>query len=132
MHSSDGRLAGKSLSPRDFSKPTIAILFVAALAIASIPILTHTLLPLSDYVNHLGRTYIINHIDNDPDLARFYNINWQLVPNLMIDLAMYVLSPAVDIYRAGQIYTIAVFALILGGALTLHRVLFGNWSEGRR
>lgn len=128
MHSPDARLGAKAFSHGDFKLLTIAVLFVVVMAIVSIPVLTHTLLPLSDYVNHLGRTYIINHIGSDPYLARFYAINWQLVPNLMIDLAMVVLNPIADIYRAGQIFTIAAFVLIVTGTLTLNRTLFGYWS----
>src|SRR5262249_39956922 len=109
-------------------RSTIAALFVALMVIATIPIFTHTFLPLSDYINHLGRTYIINHIGTDPDLARFYDINWQLVPNLMIDLAMLILNPLVGIYRACQIFTITAFVLILAGTLTLNRILHGYWS----
>lgn len=128
MHAPDAGSVVKISARGDFRPSTIWLLFVVLLLIASIPVLTHALPPLSDYVNHLGRTYIINHIGTDPYFARYYNANWQLVPNLMIDLAMLVLSPFADIYRAGQIYTVTAFALILGGTLTLHRVLFGTWS----
>jgi hypothetical protein len=103
-------------------------LFVALMAVASIPVVTHTLPPFSDYINHLGRTYVINHIGTDPDLARFYLVKWQVVPNLMIDVAMLVLNPFADVYRAGQIFTLTAFILILSGTLALNRALFGNWS----
>ena len=33
-----------------------------------------------------------------------------------------------DIYRAGQVFTIAAFVLILSGTLALNRALFGYWS----
>jgi hypothetical protein len=128
MHSPDTRLRSRLHSPGDFKQSTIAALFVVLIAIASIPVLTHTLPPLSDYINHLGRTYVINHAGSDPDLARFYFTNWQVLPNLMIDVAMLVLAPFMDIYRAGQVFTIAAFVAILSGTLALNRALFGYWS----
>ena len=89
MHSPDIRLRSRIHSPGDFKQSAIATLFVVLIAIASIPVITHTLLPLSDYINHLGRTYVINHAGSDPDLARFYFTKWQVLPNLMIDVAMW-------------------------------------------
>ncbi len=128
MHCPDVR-AGSTLDRSgEFSRSTIVVLFVALMAVASIPIVTHTLPPLSDYINHLGRSYVITHIDTDPDLARFYFVKWQVVPNLMIDVAMLVLNPLADVYRAGQIFTLLAFFLILSGTLALNRALFGYWS----
>jgi hypothetical protein len=128
MHSPDTRLRSRLHSPGDFKQSTIAILFLALIAIASIPIVTHTLPPLSDYLNHLGRTYVINNGGADPDLSRFYLIKWEVLPNLMIDVAMLILAPLMDIYRAGQVFLIASFILILSGTLALNRALFGYWS----
>jgi hypothetical protein len=115
-------------SPVDFKPSAIAVLFVVLIAVASIPVITHALPPLSDYLNHLGRTYVINHAGSDPDLSRYYFTKWQVLPNLMIDAAMLALNPFMDIYRAGQVFTIAAFVLILSGALALNRALFGYWS----
>ena len=112
----------------DFRPLTIAVLFVALMAAASIPIATHPLPPLADYVNHLARTHVINTIGSDPDLARFYTVDWQIIPNLMIDLVVPILHRFMDIYLAGQIYTILAFVLIGSGTLALNRALNGRWS----
>ena len=71
---------------RDFSKGQIALLFLTMAAIASIPIILHPLPPLADYINHLSRMHVIASIGSDPDLSRYYEIDWQIVPNLMMDL----------------------------------------------
>jgi hypothetical protein len=107
---------------------TIALLFVVLLTVASIPIATHQLPPLSDYVNHLARTHVIDAIGTDPDLGRYYAIEWQIIPNLMIDLIVPVLHRFMSIYLAGQIFTIAAFALIASGTLVFSRALNGRWS----
>jgi hypothetical protein len=118
----------RTKSAVDFSNRQIAILFVALAAITSIPVLLYPWPPLSDYMNHLSRMHIIATIGSDPDLSRFYEIDWQVIPNLMMDLVVPVLDRVMSIYLAGQIYTIASFVLILSGTLALNRRLYGHWS----
>ncbi|WP_234051097.1 MULTISPECIES: hypothetical protein [unclassified Xanthobacter] len=123
--------AGLRLPPRrphDLSRGLIAVLFVVCLAIAAIPILTHPIPPLSDYVNHLARMHIIAALPLDKDLARFYFLDWSILPNLMMDMVVPIIDRFTNIYLAGEIYTLMCFALITGGTLTLHRALFGSWS----
>ncbi len=112
----------------DFTGLQTAVLFVALALVAVIPIITHPLPPLADYVNHLARMHVIATIGNDPDLSRFYGIEWQIVPNLMMDLVVPVLDRFMTIYHAGQLFTIATFVIIVSGTLVLNRALFGSWS----
>src|SRR2546425_12269176 len=111
-----------------FSARQIAALFVTLAAIGSIPILLYPWPPLADYMNHLARMRVIVAIDSDPDLARFYQVQWQLIPNLMMDLIVPSLQRVMNIYLAGQTYTIMSFVLILSGTLALNRQLYGHWS----
>ncbi len=111
-----------------FGRRTIAVLFVALLAMTSIPILLHPLPPLSDYINHLARMHVIAAINSDPDLARYYEIDWQVIPNLMMDLIVPQFERLMNVYLAGQVYTLLSFVLIVSGTLALHRRLFGRWS----
>jgi len=112
----------------DFTDRQIAALFLVLAAITSIPIVLYPWPPLTDYINHLARMHIISTIGSDPDLSRFYEVNWQVIPNLMMDLVVPPLERVMNIFLAGQIYTIASFVLILSGTLTLNRRLFGHWS----
>src|SRR2546423_6343614 len=112
----------------DFSNRQVATLFIVLAAITSIPIVLYPWPPLADYINHLARMHVIAAIDSDPDLARFYQINWQIIPNLMMDLVVPALQQVMNVYLAGQIYTIASFVLILSGTLALNRQLYGHWS----
>jgi hypothetical protein len=112
----------------DISLGKVAALFILLLAITSIPIVLHPWPPMSDYINHLARMQVIANINADPDLARFYEIDWQVIPNLMMDLIVPSLMRVMNIYAAGQTYTIASFVLILSGTVALHRQLFGRWS----
>jgi len=112
----------------DFSRGQIAALFVLFSFIAAIPVLLHPLPPLSDYVNHLSRMHVIAAIGRDSDLARFYQVNWEVIPNLMMDMIVPVLVRIMSIYAAGQAYLIASFVLILSGTFALNRRLHGRWS----
>jgi hypothetical protein len=112
----------------ELSGRTVAWLLIGLLTAISIPIVMHPLPPLTDYINHLSRMYVISAIGTDPDLARFYEIHWQIIPNLMMDLIVPLLERFTNVFIAGQIYTIASFALILSGAVALNRQLFGRYS----
>src|SRR5262245_64559476 len=84
-----GILADSQPIPQDsvrFSGRQIAILFITLAAIASVPILLYPWPPLSDYINHLARMHVIATVASDRDLALFYQVQWQVIPNLMMDL----------------------------------------------
>ena len=121
-------LAGRNRRTADFTNRQIATLFIGLTVITSIPIVLYPWPPLADYINHLARMHVIATVDGDPDLARFYEVNWQIIPNLMMDLVVPVLERVMSVYLAGQIYTIASFVLILSGTLALNRQLYGHWS----
>jgi hypothetical protein len=112
----------------DVGGAAVAVLFVVLMAVVSIPVVTHPLPPLSDHFNHLARAHVIAAIGTDPDLQRFYAVEWQMVPNLMMDLVVPVLHRFMDVYRAGQVFTVMAFALILSGTLALNWALFDRWS----
>ncbi|OYX11522.1 MAG: hypothetical protein B7Z15_11670 [Rhizobiales bacterium 32-66-8] len=104
------------------------MLSLLCFALVAIPVVTHPLPPLSDYVNHLARMQIIAEGARDPDLARYYSLEWAVIPNLMMDLLVPIIDRVTNVYVAGEIYTLACFALILFGTQLLHRALFGQWS----
>jgi hypothetical protein len=112
----------------DFSRLQLVALFVVFTAIAAMPVALHPLPPISDYINHLSRMYVIAALGSDSDLSRFYQVNWQVIPNLMMDLILPVLVRVMNVYAAGQAYMIASFVLILSGAFALNRQLYGRWS----
>jgi len=112
----------------DFPPLQITVLFLALLLLITIPIWTHPLPPLADYVNHLARMHVIATGDHDTNLSRYYEIDWQIIPNLMMDLVVPILARATNIYLAGQIFTVVCFFSIASGVLLLNRSLFGRWS----
>ena len=111
-----------------FSGPQVGVLFAAMTLLISIPIWTHRLPPLSDYVNHLARMDVIATLAKNPLLANFYELDWQVIPNLTMDLIVPVLARFMNVYLAGQIFMVGMFALIISGSLALNRALFHRWS----
>jgi hypothetical protein len=120
----------KPARPRsqDFSVAQIMILFVALILLISIPIWTHPLPPLSDYVNHLARMQVIAELSNSHPIARFYELSWQVIPNLAMDIVVPPLARIVNVYLAGQIFLVLMFVVIISGVLVLNRVLIGRFS----
>ncbi|HEY2137868.1 MAG TPA: hypothetical protein VGH49_18425 [Xanthobacteraceae bacterium] len=110
------------------SGPQIAALFAALTLLISIPIWTHPLPPLADYVNHLSRMQVIATLNANPQLARFYELDWQWIPNLTMDVLVPPLAHFMNVYLAGQVFIVAMFALIISGALMLSRALVGRWT----
>jgi hypothetical protein len=111
-----------------FSGPQIAGLAAVFTLLISIPIWTHPLPPLSDYINHLARMQVIATLSKNPLLAHFYEIDWQIVPNLTMDLIVPLMAHVMKIYLAGQVYMVLMFAVIVSGVLALNRALVGRWS----
>lgn len=132
MLSPDKPIVAGPAAPRfrshGFSGGQIGVLFAAFTLLISIPIWTHPLPPLSDYVNHLSRMQVIATLAKNPKLAEFYEINWQVIPNLTMDFIVPTLAQVMNIYTAGQVYIVTMFALIISGTLVLNRVLVGRWS----
>ncbi len=114
--------------PGDFSPRTIAALFLLLSAVAAVPVLTNPLPPLSDYVNHLARMHVITVAKSDPLLANFYEVNWAVIPNLVMDLIVPVLHRWMNVYIAGEMFLISIFVITLSGTLALNRALYGYWS----
>lgn len=104
--------------------PALAVLLLAAAS----PIFSVSIPPLADYLNHLARMYVIADIDHNPVLAGFYGIEWQIIPNLIMDLIVPVLARYMDIYLAGQIFIFATLVLMLTGVQAIHYAIHRHLS----
>jgi len=111
-----------------FSAGQVMILFAALTLLISIPIWTHPLPPLSDYVNHLARMQVIAQLSKNSQIATFYELDWQVIPNLTMDIIVPPLARMMNVYLAGQLYLVGMFALMISGALVLNRSLVGRFT----
>jgi hypothetical protein len=96
----------------------VCLLVLAPLWVADIP-------PILDYPNHLARLFILAHVDDDPVLASIWQPQWDVIPDLAIDIVgpplMDVLSP----FAAGKVILAAALLLPMAGAVLYSRVAFG-------
>jgi hypothetical protein len=115
--------ADRPLRRRGVRRPAILIGLIIVMIAVSIPVVTHPLPPLSDYINNLARAHVIATIGSDPDFQRFYTVEWEIIPNMMIGLIVPLLQRFMNIYAAGQVFVIGSFFLILSGTLALNRAL---------
>ncbi len=65
---------------RGFSGIQIAALSFVLLLLTTIPVWTHSLPPLADYINHLARMHVIAAMGKDTSLSAYYSIQWQIIP----------------------------------------------------
>src|SRR5215475_9599715 len=112
----------------DFSVSQVMALFIALILLISIPIWTHPLPPLSDYVNHLARMQVIAELSHNHPIATFYELNWQVIPNLAMDVIVPPLARVMNVYLAGQAFLVLTFVVIISGILMLNRALIGRFS----
>jgi hypothetical protein len=105
-----------------------AVCFAVFAFVAAIPVMLHPLPPLLDYPNHLARAHVIAAIGTDRYLSQFYQLEWRIVPNLIMDVLVPPLEPIIGIYRAGQLFMMTIILLGVSGVLLLNRALYGKWS----
>ncbi len=108
----------------------LAVAFLALFAATIAPILLLKYAPLDDFPNHLARDFIIASGGTNPILAKFYAVQWKLVPNLGMDLIVPWLAKVVGIYVAGKVFLVLILTLILAGVHAVHRAAFGRFSVG--
>lgn len=101
--------------------PILFILMAIPLFIVKIP-------GMGDYLNHLARMHIIVSIDSDPLLSRFYEIKWNLIPNIGMDLVLPFLIRFFDIYLAGKIFVLIIIFLISSGVFAIHYAVYNQYS----
>lgn len=106
------------------------MLFLACMLLALAPLLLASPLPLGDYANHLARLHILANLHQSEPLARYYEIQWGVIPNLASDI----LVPAamrlfgVGVEPASVLFVATSLFMTATGAACLNRVLFGRWS----
>jgi hypothetical protein len=104
----------------------LALGFVVALALSSIPLFSTVLPPLLDYPNHLARMSLLAG-PPDSALGAYYQVAWAPLPDLAMDLIVPSISRALPLELAGKLFIVLIFALLAGGAVWLNRVLHGRW-----
>ncbi len=94
-----------------------------------LPLLLTAHLPLTDLPNHLARQYILRDWASSPLLQTFYYIQWDLVPNLALELFVLVARQLMSIDMAVRAFCIATVLMLFLGTRLVNRELSGGQSR---
>nr|WP_294543698.1 hypothetical protein [uncultured Rhodopila sp.] len=103
-----------------------AMLAVAMALLA--PLFAVEIPPLLDYPNHLARLFVLANLPQDPVLSRMFMANWQIIPNLAIDVLFTPLIHVMQANTVGRVMLGFILLLNLAGVAAYHRVVFGSLS----
>ena len=112
----------------DTGSPVRQCFVVYTILIAAMlsPLIWAPIPPLVDYPNHLARMWILVHSKEIPELALNYDIHWRILPDLAMDLVVTTLSRVIPVEEAGRLFIAMTMLALVGGTLTLYRVLHGR------
>jgi hypothetical protein len=116
------------LRQAEFAVPQrlIALAYVLLTAIALYPIFSVAVPPLVDYPVHLARLHVLTAIDKVPLLSERYAVDWNILPNLAMDIVVFGLAKFLPVADALRLFVASSLILIIAGTLALHRVLYGR------
>lgn len=106
------------------------LLVAVLIFICTIPIALPSALPLTDLGGHLGRLSVQLDGGRTPHLAKWYNFEWYLVPNLGIDLLVEGLAPAWGLEPTVRLAVALASASTAAGILLLSRAIHGYVTPG--
>ena len=102
--------------------------FLVLYVLTALPILRAELPPLVDYPNHLARMHVLIDLPRSEALQQYYEIHWDPLPNLAMDLTVPALARIMSLELAGKLFVLVSLFLLPAGAALLHRVATGQWS----
>ncbi|MCB4825454.1 hypothetical protein [Roseicella aerolata] len=117
-------LAGAGARPVALALPRLV--WIAIALALTIPLLATSLPPLVDLPNHLARIHVLAGLATDPVLARMFEANWSLIPNLAMDLLLVPLVQWLPLYDAGRLFVAAAILVPVFGCVALHRAWWGG------
>ncbi|WP_448191384.1 hypothetical protein [Azospirillum sp. sgz301742] len=115
---------------RSGSLAWLAPVSLMLLIAAAVPVLLPEVPPLTDYPNHLMRLHAIAYLDLDPDLSRFYRIQWGILPNLLMDVLVPPLGTLIGMDAAFKAFVVAMFVALVSGSFALYRAVWGRLELG--
>jgi hypothetical protein len=95
-------------------------------AIVSLPLCFVTYPPLYDYPFHLARLQILRDIWNGGPLSEYYQINSFIIPNVAMDLIVFLLQLLLSVQNAGRAFLIITTFLTISGASYL------SWTASKQ
>jgi hypothetical protein len=118
--------AGVALSIGNARTIGIAAAYILLGGLTLSPLLWVRVPALVDYPNHLARMWILVHAGDIAALASNYVAHWRLIPDLAMDLIVPPLAHLIGVEPAGRVFIALTMVVLVGGTVTLHRVLHGR------
>ena len=117
--------------PFDLRIPVAAV----AAAVLVVPLLLAAVPPLMDYPNHLARIWLIGGGAGVAPVSAMYQVKWDTLTNIGIDLAAWVLTKLLSYDAVGRVFVCGAILLGPVGGMALWRSLHGRahwwqWSFG--
>ena len=106
----------------------IAVLTLLVWGILAAPLVMFTHPELVDVPSHLVRHELVARLPGDPVLDQMYTVQWRLLPNLAVDLWVWVLEPWLGVPVASRSALVVAMLGWVAAPVLLHRVLWGAWS----
>ena len=117
-----------SQSPLSLRARHVVPVALILLGITLIPLVLVRIPPLVDYPNHMARMQILADGGHSHYLRQYYEIHWDILPNLAIDVLVPALARLVGIEIAGKVFIALTLCLLSGGVIALHYALHRHWS----
>lgn len=108
-----------------WSTAVILVLGLSLFAAATWPLVEFPLLGLQDYPNHLARGWVLTHLD-DPVIGAQFRSEWRFLPDLVFDVWMVVLGPAIGVFAAGRCFVGVSMFLTVAGVAALAWAMRGS------
>jgi hypothetical protein len=87
--------------------------------------------PLTDLPNHIARYYIFMNIDHSPFLSNYYNVRWDLIGNLGVDVVVRAIGPFLGAELATRIAVGIIPPLTVAGIYSpFHWLTIGLSTAG--
>lgn len=120
-------IQGSTIAHSSLGKTSsIICLYVAAAILALLPLTLIDVPMIADYPNHLARMRIVG--ETDPILSQHYQTEFQIIPNLAMDLIVPALAKIMPLDVAGRLFLGAILLITLSGVIVLHKALFQRLS----
>jgi len=99
--------------------PIVAAVLILPIWIARLP-------AMPDMPAHFATFYLLGGGARNPDLARFYQVEWAFVPNLAAELVVPALAKILPLVAATKVFLSLIVAMWVLGAGAIHKALFGQ------
>lgn len=103
----------------------VGTLCLLLIVISIVPIWVVDTLPLYDYPNHVARTHLLFSAPADSPLFDFYEINWELLPNLGLEIVTSIFMPGLSADEAARLFISLAFICQAGGVIAVNRAFYG-------